>query len=164
MFSDTLSFWSHDDDYDDKDDDGTGASRGGSPEAAPWLRAPATPEQLIPGTPTPSGPVQALCEQACFPLQFSAGKRAQGGGREQKWWGQSPPVRQEDSTRKHSYPTLWMENVSFRPFRVPSHHITGRDDGTAVTSWVWLIHLSSLPNPLPPNLPTPKMPEHSWLF
>lgn len=35
MFSDTLSFWSYDDDYDDKDDDGTGASRGGSPEAAP---------------------------------------------------------------------------------------------------------------------------------
>lgn len=34
MFSDTLSFWSHDD-YDDKDDDGTGASGGGSPEAAP---------------------------------------------------------------------------------------------------------------------------------
>ena len=127
------------------------------PWGGPWVRAPPTRAQPIPSTHSPRGPVRALCETGVFPLLSSAGRRPQGGGREQRWWGQSP-VRQENSRRKLSYPTLWTETVSFRPFRVPSHHITGRDDGTAVTSWVWLIHLSSLPNPLPPNLPTLKMP------
>lgn len=58
--------------------------RGGSPEAAPMTAGSCQRLATIFEHPTPSGPVQALCEQACF-LQFSAGGRAQGGGEEQRW-------------------------------------------------------------------------------
>ena len=62
----------------------------------------------------------------------------------------------------------WKMSLSDLNLESPLLPYYQRDDGTAVTSWVWLIPLSSLPtplpNPLPPNPPTQKMPEHSRLF
>ena len=117
------------------------------PWGGPWVRAPPTPAQPIPSTHSPCGPVRALCETGVFPLLSSAGRRPQGGGREQRWWGQSP-VRQENSRRKLSYPTLWTETVSFRPFRVPSTILQGGMMGqlSPVGSDSFIYHLSRTPS------------------
>lgn len=65
-----------------------------------------------PAPPLPLDQCRLFVSRHVFHFSFLQGRGHKVAGREQKWWGQSPPVRQEDSTRKHSYPTLWMENVS----------------------------------------------------
>lgn len=100
IFSDTLSFWPHDDDKDDdnKNDGGTsqtarGQSLGASGVSASGFQA---------CTPSPADPGGG--EMGLFPLPFPAGRRPQSSRREERWRGEFPSVRQKNHARKQSYP------------------------------------------------------------
>ena len=79
IVSDTLSFWFHDADYDDQDDDERRASHRGSLEAAQSENGLLPPlHRLIPSTPSLSESGQALFEMGVFPTSVLCREEAAG--------------------------------------------------------------------------------------